>query len=101
MGEKSIGLKILDGFLALFGVVENVDVDGVVRSVYAPGGKRRVGIYHRANNTYIYQEEVFNDLFTVMRWEPFQAGPKDGCSTPEEAMAAARKALPWLWEIPE
>ncbi|OGR68437.1 MAG: hypothetical protein A2081_04675 [Elusimicrobia bacterium GWC2_61_19] len=101
MAGKPLGLRLVNGFLALFGVVEHVTVDAVVKSVYAPDGKHRLGIYHRTDNTYIFQEEVFSEKLLDMSWQPARSGPEDGCATPEEALALARKTLPWLWEIPE
>jgi hypothetical protein len=101
MAKKSFGLKLLDGFLALFGVVEEVTVEEVTRSLYARDGKHRVGVYRRSDGTFFFQEDVFSDKILDMKWQPSQVGPKDGCASQEEALAAARKALPWLWEIPE
>jgi hypothetical protein len=87
---------------ALFGVVPDRTVDGVVRTVYSKDGKRRLGVFHRADGTFIFQEDAFNDRFDVGAWEPLQAGPDDkGCPTPDAAFAAARQKVGWLWEVPE
>ncbi len=88
--------NIRRGLFALFGSVENIDVDAVVRTVYDTGGKLRMGIYHRVNGTYTFQEEVYNDKLLEMCWEPGRVGPAAGFDSPEAALEAARAALPWL-----
>jgi len=94
--------KIGDAILGLFGTGPDRTVDGVVRTFHSKNGRRRLGILHCADGTFIFQEDAFNDRFDVGGWEPAQTGPaKEICDTPEAALAAARKAVPWLWEIPE
>jgi hypothetical protein len=98
MAKNSPLVRAFDFFLALFGVgeVENKDIDAVVRTVHDPGGKLRLGIYHRKNETYIWREEVFNNHILHMEWQPGQTSPDDGFNTPEEALQAARKTFPWV-----
>jgi hypothetical protein len=94
--------KITEAILALLGGGPDRTVKKVVRTIHAPSGKRRLGIFLRGDGTYIFQEDAFNDRFDVGAWEPAQTGPaKELCHTPEEALDAARKTVPWLWEIPE
>ncbi len=98
MAKKSFGLRAVNFFLALFGVVEveNLDIDAVVRTVHDPGGKLRLGIYHRKNDTFIWQEEIFNDHILDMAWQVDKVAPREGYNTAEEALQAARKTFPWV-----
>ena len=101
MAGMPLSLKLFNGFLALFGVTENVTVDAVVKSVFAPDGKHRLLICRRSDKAYIFQEEVFSEKVLDMEWQPARSGPEGGCATPEEALSLARQTLPWLQEIPE
>ncbi|HAT73183.1 MAG TPA: hypothetical protein DCS63_10245 [Elusimicrobia bacterium] len=96
MPGGSPALKLFNGFLALFGVAENITVDAVVKTVYAPDGKHRLVICRRSDKTYIFQEDVFSEKVLDMEWQPARSGPADGCATPEEALSLARQTLPWL-----
>jgi hypothetical protein len=95
-------MGLLDFLDSLFGNEPDRTVDKVVRTLHSKDGKRRLGVFHRADGSFIFQEDAFNDRFDVSAWEPVQAGPDEkGCATPEDALAAARQKIPWLWEIPE
>lgn len=98
MAKKPFLVRAFDFFLALFGVVEpeNLDIDAVVRTVHDPGGKLRLGIYHRKNDTFVWQEEVYNDHVLDMEWQVGKVSPRDGYATAEEALQAARHTFPWV-----
>ena len=98
MAKKPFLVRAFDFFLALFGVVEpeNLDIDAVVRTVHDPGGKLRLGIYHRKNDTFTWQEEIFNDHILDMAWQVDKVAPREGYPTAEEALQAARKTFPWV-----
>ena len=98
MAKKPFALRALNFFLALFGVVEveNLEIDAVVRTVHDPGGKLRLGIYHRKNDTFIWQEEIYNDHILDMAWQVDKVSPHEGYPTAEETLNAARHTFPWV-----
>ena len=85
----------------LFGAEETPKIQEVVKTVHDSGGRLRLKICLLNNGAYVYQEDAFNDRLGEPTWEAAKTGPDEGCETPEEALEAARQAIPWLNSVLE
>ncbi len=88
--------KAVKALLETFGIRESRRITKVIRTFYAPDGKHRLFIYARENSAFGYQEELYDDKSLEMRWIPAQEFQPPDCDTEEEALKAARAAVPWL-----
>lgn len=82
--------------LAAFGLKENDAVDAVLKTYHAADGRRRLFIFHRANGTFGFQEEVYDDHILETRWKPAKEKPCPYFATPEDALKAAMTETGWL-----
>lgn len=92
--------KAVLAVLATFGIREDRHIDGIIRTLHAPDGKHRLFLFHRANGAFGFQEELYDDHPLQTRWRPVKETEGEDYDTPEEALAAARKEIAWLGQLP-
>lgn len=93
------GLK--KALAAFFMPGAQTDTVAVVKTVYAPDGKRRVRFFRRDEDGICgYREEYFDDKILEMAWLPVKEGTAEKYPDLASATAAALAELPWLHLVP-
>lgn len=87
--KKMLGAFFLPG--------HRMETVAVVKTVYAPDGKRRVRFFHREEDGVCgYLEEYFDDKILEMNWLPVSKESAKEYPDLGAATAAALAELPWL-----
>lgn len=89
--------KLLKALAALFGGEEGGGTVLLVRTVHSPDGRHRVCFYRRQEDGVCgFREEFYDDRTLDASWTPVKPGHAEEYRDQDEAVAAARAAVPWL-----
>ncbi len=97
MGKSSLFGKIWRALGSFFLVGGTHGTVRLMKTVYAPDGKRRVRFFHREEDgIYGFREEYFDDKILEMNWLPISREPAREYPDLNSALAAAKAGILWL-----
>lgn len=97
MGKLSLFGKLGRALSSFFLVGGHDGTVALLKTVYAPDGRRRVSFFRREEDGVCgYREEYFDDKMLEMNWLPVGGEPAEEYPDFDAALAAAKAAVSWL-----
>lgn len=101
MGKTSLFGKMWRALGSFFLVGGTHGTVRLMKTTYAPDGKRRVCFFRREEDgVWGFREESFDDKILEMNWLPAGKEPSEEYQDLEEAAAAARAEIVWFNLLP-